>query len=67
VALANRFLVGLGQPPANSAIVTVDVPGRGAAGPGRCPGRGAGRRVRASFHVYTTDEDVDLALDALTG
>ncbi|MDI5942833.1 aminotransferase, partial [Micromonospora sp. DH15] len=24
-------------------------------------------RVRASFHLYTTDADVDLALDALTG
>lgn len=68
VALANRFLAGLGQPPGNSAIVTVEVPGaeqrlekagvRAAVRAGR---------VRASFHVYTTDDDVDLALDALTG
>ena len=24
-------------------------------------------RVRASFHLYSTERDVDLALDALTG
>ena len=24
-------------------------------------------RVRASFHIYSTEHDVDLALDALTG
>src|SRR5690606_29051535 len=29
VALANRFLTGLGHPPGRSAIVTVDVPGAG--------------------------------------
>jgi selenocysteine lyase/cysteine desulfurase len=68
VRLANRFLAGLGQPPGNSAIVTVDVPG--AEEKLRKAGvRAAVRagRVRASFHVYSTDADVDLALDALTG
>lgn len=68
VALANRFLAGLGQPTGNSAIVTVDVPGaqeRLAAAGVRAAVRAG--RVRASFHVYSTDRDVDLALDALTG
>lgn len=68
VALANRFLTGLGQPPGRSAIVTVDVPGaeeRLAAAGVKAAVRAG--RVRASFHLYTTDRDVDLALDALTG
>jgi selenocysteine lyase/cysteine desulfurase len=68
VALANRFLTGLGQPPGNSAIVTVDVPGAQekleAAGVRAAVRAG---RVRASFHVYSTERDVDLALDALIG
>jgi selenocysteine lyase/cysteine desulfurase len=68
VALANRFLRGLGRPPGNSAIVTVDAPGAGArlAAAGVRAAVRAGR-VRASFHLYTTDAYVDLALDALTG
>jgi selenocysteine lyase/cysteine desulfurase len=68
VALANRFLAGLGQPPGNSAIVTVDVPGaeeRLARAGVRAAVRAG--RVRASFHVYSADADVDLALEALTG
>ncbi|HEX6498264.1 MAG TPA: aminotransferase class V-fold PLP-dependent enzyme [Micromonosporaceae bacterium] len=67
VALANRFLTGLGLPPGNSAIVTVDVPQaeqRLAAAGIRAAVRVG--RVRASFHVYTTQQDVDRALDALT-
>jgi selenocysteine lyase/cysteine desulfurase len=66
VALANRFLAGLGRPPGDSAIVTVDVPG--AEEKLRKAGvRAAVRagRVRASFHVYSTEADVDLALNAL--
>lgn len=66
--LANRFLAGLGHPPGDSAIVSVDVPG--AEEKLRRAGvRAAVRagRVRASFHVYTTEADVDLALDALAG
>jgi selenocysteine lyase/cysteine desulfurase len=66
VALANRFLVGLERPPGDSAIVTVDVPGADerleTAGVRAAVRAG---RVRASFHVYTTERDVDLALDAL--
>lgn len=67
VALANRFLTGLGQPPGNSAIVTVDVPGaeeRLAAAGIRAAVRAG--RVRASFHLYSTPSDVDRALSALT-
>jgi selenocysteine lyase/cysteine desulfurase len=67
VRLANRFLVGLGRPERDSAIVTVDVPGsreRLEAAGVRAAIRAG--RVRASFHVYTTEDDVDLALDALT-
>jgi selenocysteine lyase/cysteine desulfurase len=67
VALANRFRAGLGLPPGGSAIVSVDVPGAeerlNAAGV-RAAVRGG--RLRASFHLYTTHADVDLALDALT-
>ncbi|MFG1952909.1 aminotransferase class V-fold PLP-dependent enzyme [Micromonospora sp. NPDC048830] len=67
VALANRFLAGLGRPPGDSAIVTVEVPGARERLE-RAGVRAAVRagRVRASFHLYTTDADVDLALDALT-
>jgi selenocysteine lyase/cysteine desulfurase len=67
VRLADRFLDGLGRPPAGSAIVTVDVPGAEEK-LARAGVRAAVRagRVRASFHVYSTDEDVDLALEALT-
>ena len=67
IALANRFLAGLGQPARDSAIVTVDVPGareRLEAAGVRAAVRAG--RVRASFHVYSTERDVDMALDALT-
>ncbi|HCT76953.1 MAG TPA: aminotransferase [Micromonosporaceae bacterium] len=66
LGLANRFLTGLGQPPGDSAIVTVNVPGAeeklDAAGIRAAVRNG---RVRASFHVYTTESDVDAALTAL--
>ncbi|MEU7848105.1 aminotransferase class V-fold PLP-dependent enzyme [Micromonospora parva] len=68
VALANRFLTGLGRPPGESAIVSVDVPDaqqRLAAAGIRAAVRAG--RVRASFHVYSTEADVDAALTALTG
>jgi selenocysteine lyase/cysteine desulfurase len=68
VGLANRFLAGLGRPPGDQAIVTVEVP-EAAWRLSRAGVRAAVRagRVRASFHVYTTEHDVDLALDALAG
>ncbi len=67
VALANRFLAGLGQPPGDSAIVTVEVPGAREKLE-RAGVRASVRagRVRAAFHLYSTEGDVDLALDALT-
>ena len=66
VALANRFLTGLGRPPGNSAIVTVDAPGaeQKLATAGVRAAVRAGR-VRASFHLYSNEADVDLALNAL--
>jgi selenocysteine lyase/cysteine desulfurase len=67
VTLANRFLTGLGLPPGESAIVSVDVPGAErrleAAGISAAVRDG---RLRASFHLYTTEADVDAALKALT-
>jgi selenocysteine lyase/cysteine desulfurase len=68
VALANRFLAGLDRPPGNSAIVTVDVPD--AQAKLEAAGIRAAVRaglVRASFHLYSTPADVDMALDALVG
>ncbi|SCF24805.1 aminotransferase class V-fold PLP-dependent enzyme [Micromonospora chokoriensis] len=68
VGLANRFRAGLGQPPGESAIVTVDVPDaeRRLSEAGIRAAVRAGR-VRASFHIYSTEADVDAALAALTG
>jgi selenocysteine lyase/cysteine desulfurase len=65
VGLANRFRAGLGLDPADTAIVSVDAPGERLAAAGIRAAVRAGR-VRASFHVYTTADDVDRALDALT-
>jgi selenocysteine lyase/cysteine desulfurase len=68
VALANRFRDGLGLPPGHSAIVKLD--GRPDA-PERFARAGiqasvrAGS-VRAAFHLYTTEVDVDTALNVLT-
>src|SRR3954468_197272 len=64
--LANRLREGLGLPPGDSAIVTAEVPGVEAAF-ARAGIQAAMRlgRLRASFHVYNTDEDVDRALTAL--
>ena len=66
VGLANRFRAGLGLAPGDSAIVSTDVPGAEEKLE-RAGIRAAVRdgRVRASFHVYTTEADVDAALDAL--
>ncbi|MEV0271619.1 aminotransferase class V-fold PLP-dependent enzyme [Hamadaea sp. NPDC050747] len=66
--LANRFLRELGQEPGESAIVTVNVPGAQQKLE-RAGIRAAVRAgsVRASFHVYSTDADVDSAVAALLG
>jgi selenocysteine lyase/cysteine desulfurase len=68
VGLANAFRAGLGMAPGNSAIVSADVPGaeeRLAAADVRASVRGG--RLRVSFHLYSTQSDVDLALNALDG
>jgi selenocysteine lyase/cysteine desulfurase len=68
LALANRFRAGLGLPPSGSAIVSADVPGSA----DRLARAGImaatrGGALRASFHLYNTEADVDAALDALLG
>lgn len=68
VRLARRFLAGLGLPPPQSAIVSVARPGAAE----RLAAAGVRAAVRAgltrlSFHLYTTEADVDRALDALAG
>ncbi len=66
VALANRFRAGLGMTPSDSAIVMCDAPD---AAPRleRAGIRAAvrGGRLRTSWHVYNTDDDVDATLAAL--
>jgi selenocysteine lyase/cysteine desulfurase len=68
VALANRFRAGLGLPPADSAIVSIDVPeaAERLAAAGIQASVRAGS-LRASFHLYNTEADVDAALSALLG
>jgi selenocysteine lyase/cysteine desulfurase len=65
--LANRFRAGLGLPESDSAIVSADVPDatEKLAQAGIMAAARAGR-LRASFHLYNTDADVDAALEALT-
>ena len=66
LALANRFRAGLGLGAGDSAIVFVDPAGAGErleqAGIRAAVRNG---RVRTSWHLYNTDEDVDRALAAL--
>ncbi|WP_406294123.1 aminotransferase class V-fold PLP-dependent enzyme [Embleya sp. NBC_00888] len=67
VALANRFLAGLGLPLGDSAIVAIDIPDakeRLEAADIRFSARAG--RTRLAFHVYNTDADVDAAVTALT-
>jgi selenocysteine lyase/cysteine desulfurase len=64
VALANRFRAGLGMEPANSAIVSADVPDAAA----RLERAGIvaamrGGRLRTSWHVYNNERDVDRVLE----
>ena len=68
VALANRLRAGLGMPPGDSAIVSVRV--HGAAERLEAAGIRASTRAgaaRLSVHLYTTTEDVDRAIEVLTG
>lgn len=66
VSLANRFRAGLGMEPGDSAIVATNLPDAEQRLE-RAGIRAAVRAgsLRASFHVYTTEADVDAALDAL--
>jgi selenocysteine lyase/cysteine desulfurase len=68
VSLANRFRAGLGLAASNSAIVTARLP----AAEGKLAQAGVRALVRAgtlraAFHVYNREEDVDVALEALVG
>lgn len=66
LALADRFCEGLGRPPTDSAIVSVDRKGAferlERAGIRAAVRDGA---VRVGFHLYTSEADVDRALEAL--
>ena len=64
--LANRFRTGLGLEVGDSALVFVDAP-QAAERLERAGIRAAVRngRVRTSWHLYNTDEDVDRALTSL--
>jgi selenocysteine lyase/cysteine desulfurase len=66
--LANRFRAGLGLEESDSAIVSADVPDatEKLAAAGIMAAARAGR-LRASFHLYNTEADVDAALEALRG
>jgi selenocysteine lyase/cysteine desulfurase len=69
ISLANRFLTALDQPPSNSAIVSVpadDTAVSRLTAAGVRFGVRAGR-VRVAFHLYSTPDDVDLAIGALRG
>ena len=68
VGLANRFRVGLGLEPGESAIVFCDI-ADGADKLERAGIRAAvrGGRLRTSWHVYNTTADVDRTLDVLSG
>lgn len=69
VGLANRFRAGLGMEPSNSAIVALpDDPAVVAAL--RAADVSVTVRegfIRLSFHLYTTERDVDRALEVLAG
>ena len=66
VGLANAFRAGVGLPPGNSAIVSVDLPDAAErlARAGIMAAVRAGR-LRTSWHVYNTDTDVAATLAAL--
>jgi selenocysteine lyase/cysteine desulfurase len=66
VRLANRLRTGLGLPPGDSAIVSADIPGAEVklARAGIRASARAGR-TRLACHIYTTEQDVDAAVDAL--
>jgi selenocysteine lyase/cysteine desulfurase len=66
LGLANEFRAGLGLPASNSAIVSTSLPSAqeafAAAGIRAAVRDG---KLRASFHIYSTHDDVQQALEAL--
>lgn len=67
VGLANATLAGLGLNPGDSAIISLDIAAEDAQrllGAGAAISTRAGR-IRLSFHLYNTMEDVELVLGAL--
>ncbi len=69
VELANRFRKSLEMAPSNSAIVSISADDAAAVRLRDAGVTFAGRdgRMRLSFHLYNTVDDVDAALDALAG
>ncbi|MEU4193275.1 aminotransferase class V-fold PLP-dependent enzyme [Kribbella sp. NPDC026611] len=66
VGLANEFRAGLGLPPGDSAIVSTSLPGaQEAFDAARIRAAVRDGKLRASFHIYSTQADVQQALTAL--
>jgi selenocysteine lyase/cysteine desulfurase len=69
VGLANRFRAGVGMPQSNSAMVSAvadaEVPELMRAA--RIVGVTRAGRLRLSFHISTTERDVDTTIEALSG
>jgi selenocysteine lyase/cysteine desulfurase len=68
VALANRFRAGLGLAPGDSAIVVTDAGGaeERLTAAGVMAAMRAGR-LRTSWHLYNTEDDVDRVLELMNG
>ena len=69
LGLADRFRTGLDLPPGDSAIVSLEVDDSAAAALQSASVIGSMRagRLRLSFHLSTSEDDVDVAVDALRG
>ncbi len=69
VGLADAFRAGVGLEPTGSAIVSLGVDDEATARMDRAGVRGSVRdgRMRLGFHVTTSADDVDRAVEALTG
>ena len=67
LGLANRFRAAIGLEPADSAIVSLATDGAAADAltAARIKGSARAGRLRLSFHVSTSDQDADLAVDVL--
>jgi selenocysteine lyase/cysteine desulfurase len=67
VGLANRLRERMGLEPSNSAIVSLDTRRGDALAAAGIKASARAGRVRLSFYVYNTVDDVDRAADALLG